>query len=177
MSTVSTAPGNTATTLKTGSLAQALGDPRSRGCLGFALTPTGSGFVRRSGTALEGKGVTLDPAWIYDLRIFGEDDELHWWWDQAAGVGRWVVLDDAAAQSRGWTKLPSSRRLLRGTVHDRDAGWVLTHDGHSRPLWVPIDASVGARLTIAATEYASVPDPHGNVGVVAERLGTIGVLS
>lgn len=166
---------------------------RDAGCVGFAQGSRLSTFfvVRRDGSAAQAIGHTgsaIDVTEAYDVRVFDAEHEWHWWWDQRGRQGRWAVLDDEVARARGWFRLhEEGTRLLRGEVMTVKDGWAQLHDGHSRPLWVPLGsqeidhARPRSRVQIGAVEYASVDDPHddsithGNAGVAAERLTTMSV--
>lgn len=141
--------------------------------VGFAQSPGRAEFVRRDGVVLTTRSGPLDLDWIYDLRVFSEDAEFHWWWDQDARDGRHAILDDAAATGRGWEPLLSHpQRLVRGTVTHttpEDGGWSRLHDGHSRPLWIPFQAQPSRRVGLGVVEYVRTDERHGNCGVVAER--------
>lgn len=148
--------------------------------VGFAQSPTRSGFVRRTADRLVmHDGSDVDLSWVFDLRLFNADAEFHWWWDQRSGQGREHVLDDAAGQGYGWSRLGDGfpRRILRGTAGQIKVGWTRLHDGHSQPLWIPFVATKpGTRVALGAVEYTRADD-HGNIGVVAERLTTFKELS
>ncbi|MBK9159520.1 MAG: CRISPR-associated protein Csx19 [Propionibacteriaceae bacterium] len=159
----------------TGSLVEALAAADSALVVGFAQSPQSSVFIRREGESLvtpTSDGSRLEPVdldWIYDLRLFWPQAELHWWWDQREAVGTWSVLNDEAANELRWKNRGTDTRLIRGSVGTSLNGWSRVHDGHSRPLWVPIESQRGARLQVQVAEYTA-RDTHGNVGVVAERL-------
>lgn len=153
------------------SLPELLAGLDERYSVGFAQSPDRDVFVRRTGPDLECHGSLVAQDWIYDLRLWHEDAECHWWWDQDEGLGRWAILDDS---SPGLQRLTTtfSDRLLRGRVAEGDGGWSRLDDGHSTSLWVPVTAGVGNRLALVATEYTRTDD-HGNVSVVTERLTQI----
>lgn len=159
---------------------------------GFAIGSRLLGFFvldRNAGTpqAVDHARASMGLEAAYDMRIFEPDREWHWWWDQHRREGRWAALDDGIAADRGWSRLCGSTqdadsRLLRGSVVQRGTGWSQLHDGHSRPMWVPVGSPHDHRhVRIGAVEYTCVDDPrgrltggqHGNVGVVAERLTTL----
>ncbi|MFT4228495.1 CRISPR-associated protein Csx19 [Micropruina sp.] len=145
--------------------------------VGFVESPQGSMFVRRTAGALRDHRGSVDLDWVYDARLFTAGAEFHWWWDQSLGEGRHSVLDDAAAKARSWWALdPPAQRVLRGPVKAVADGWSKLHDGHSRPLWVPVEAVVGRHLALGVVEYVK-RDEHGNVGVIAERFTTVQELS
>lgn len=150
----------------------------------FALGPEAAAFgVIEVGGALgehPDSPVSLDAA--YDVRVFHADREWHWWWDQRLRAGRWSVLDDALAETRGWSRHGTiGQRLLRGTIIETAGNWTRLHDGHSRPMWVPVTTrDANSDVAIGVVEYCSVDEPrgrggeaHGNVGVIAERLTTL----
>ena len=143
--------------------------------IGFAQSPTWSGFVRCQSVGLRSHAGVVDLTWVFDLRLFTAGAEFHWWWDQQLGDGRDFTLSDDSARARDWSVWEGGsrvRRILRGKVIATDDGWSRIHDGHSQPLWVPVEEPKDADLSIGAVEYTAT-DAHGNVGVVAERFTTI----
>ncbi len=141
--------------------------------VGFVESPDGSAFVRRTAGALSDHRGAVDLDWVYDARLFTAYAEFHWWWDQSLGEGRHGILDDAVAKTRSWRTLdPPGQRVLRGKVKAVANGWSKLHDGHSHPLWVPVEAVVDQRLALGVVEYLK-RDEHGNVGVIAERFTTV----
>ena len=159
----------------TASLADALAQLASDAFdVGFAQSPGEAVFVRRVGPELRTHSGLVDLTWVYDVRLFSVDAELHWWWDQRARQGRYVCLDESIATARGWKPLLShTQRLLRGAVTEPgpdDSGWSRLHDGHSRPLWIPFRAARSRRVALGAVEYVSADRRHGNRAVIAERL-------
>lgn len=161
----------------TGALRDLLAGAGERFQTGFAQSPGEAVFVRRDEVALASHVGPIDLDSVFDLRLSTSDAELHWWWDQQECEGRWAILDDEVAADLGARSTIRGRRLLRGTVIERDepGGWSLIHDGHSRPLWLPIIADKGERVVVGVVEYVS-HDRHGNAGVFAERFTTWEVL-
>lgn len=155
-----------------GTLAEALGSLGSEFGVGFVQSPRRDCFVRRSGATLSSPGAAVDLDWVYDLRLWDAGAEFHWWWDQASAVGRWRVRRDDPEET---SSTMEGQRLVRGSVQRVEQGWSLLSDGHSRPLWVPIDASPGARVAVGVREYLHT-DAHGNVSVASERLTGLTIL-
>lgn len=145
--------------------------------VGFAQSSGESVFVRRTTTTLTSHDGNVALDGIFDLRLFTADAELHWWWDQHECTGRWAILNDAVAADLGAQPDPIiGHRLLRGTVIDQshNPDWSLIHDGHSRPLWLPLAAPRGKRVRLGVVEYVQL-DTHGNAGVFGERFTTLEV--
>ena len=171
-----------------GTLASLLTDADDAFQVGFAQSSGESVFVRRASTALTSHDGNVALDGIFDLRLFTADAELHWWWDQHECTGRWAILNDAVAADLGaqLREVASARvrepitiighRLLRGTVIEQShtPDWSLIHDGHSRPLWVPLAAPRGKRVRLGVVEYVQL-DTHGNAGVFGERFTTLEV--
>jgi len=134
--------------------------------VGFALSPARDVFVQRAGATLTCHREQVDLGVVYDLRLWHPGAEFHWWWDQDERDGRsWITTDDEFEEHL------DGQRLIRGAVRecDRDRGWSLVSDGHSQPLWVPLEVQPPGRIVVGVREYLA-RDRHGNVGVVAERL-------
>jgi len=142
--------------------------------VGFALSPARDVFVRRDKATLTCHGEQIDLGVVYDLRLWHPGAEFHWWWDQDECDGRsWITTDDefkepAPEAPEDATPL-DGQRLIRGAVRECDGGWSLVSDGHSQPLWVPLEVEPPGRIVVGVREYLA-RDGHGNVGVVAERL-------
>lgn len=149
--------------------------------IGFAQCPGGAFFVHRQGEKLSSPATSsIDLDAIFDLRLFDDDRELHWWWE--GDNGRWAVLDDSAAKAHEWCVRSDSdnsrlldSRLLRGTAREQKgwAGriWTRMFDGQARSYWIPVTIKLGSRAKFGVVEY--VGDFDGNTAVVGERLASI----
>lgn len=152
------------------------------GAVGFATGPARQMFVRVDAGQLltfDGRDERrVEQGDLYDVRLYGADRELRWWYDQELGEGRWGVIDDHMATERGWHVITDNQhRLIRGNVVASRNGWSRVEDGNAAPQWVPVEAATGAKLAIGVVEYDSTDPLTGSVGVVAERYTTIGVQS
>lgn len=127
--------------------------------------------VREKGSIAD--EVEADLSTAYEVRVFDHERQLTWRYDQAARVGRWSVLDDAAARARGW--LPAHEhadRLVAGVADRNIAGWSRTRGGAGSTIWVPFEVAPGKHIVLRVVEYVTgwaEDEPHGNVAVAAER--------
>lgn len=132
--------------------------------VGFAQSPQRDVFVQREGATLQCHGKQIELGFVYDIRLWHPDAEFHWWWDQDVRDGRSWITEDSEFEGH-----LEGQRLIRGAVRECNAGWSLVSDGHSHPLWVPLEVDPPGRIVVGVREYLA-HDRHGNVGVVAERL-------
>ncbi len=154
----------------------------------------------RSGAVEFADGASLDPALIFEARLFNATGELRWLRDPLGqGEGPAVYLTETRSDrfkaDQGWEKHPKDNEQaeawLQITVQDQayllwgkrwqpkgslPEGWSLLATARIGELPIPLklsDKGKGAKLKVR--EYLGpVPDPvarcHGNIVVIEERL-------
>ncbi|MFT3945069.1 MAG: CRISPR-associated protein Csx19 [Ancrocorticia sp.] len=144
--------------------------------LGYIQAPNLVAWVRREGNTLwtsRGPVDTDQLEWVYDLRLFNDVADIHWWWNEDHGL--WFQLEDAAVVKPHMTPMVGhpnqQRRILRGTAREHlPGGWTTMWDGQAAPYDLPIEVPLDGRAYLEATEYVAREDDLGNVSIVAERL-------
>lgn len=133
------------------------------------------------------------PATVFELKAFGGLAELRWvaQGQQVAGKayqGKAILLIEAPEKPvlKDWTVAesgleplwsgvageppnPAGQYLLWGTARSSAGGWTQLWEHRIGALWVPGQIEQGQRMAAKFVEYVGPMDPHGNVGIAAER--------